>query len=230
MRLLVALDVQTITVRLTGSLGPLGDEALLCSVIERLFALPLSTNYEWLVLFEFVNAVTEHKTITPFAAHLKALADAYKRLFSENAAHPRAQYSFAVVAGLQFLRKVLAYVEAFPPDFRDFCAFSLIDSCVAFVAHLEHADATVHDEQNETMFVEYAETVLRFMQVQEVHDEEQLLALLRCPFVALQKTAYVGLRRCFERGGAHQHPAHLQDLLNSLDYVEREHATVRGLK
>jgi hypothetical protein len=40
------------------------------------------------VTFEFVNLISERKTITPFAAHIKAIAELYSSLFNENTKVP----------------------------------------------------------------------------------------------------------------------------------------------
>lgn len=55
------------------------------------------------------------------------------------------------------------------------------------------------DEQNDVMFTEYAETIVRFNQVNPIEDDSQYYQLLLCPFVSLQKSAYISLKLYFER-------------------------------
>jgi hypothetical protein len=104
-------------------------------------------------------------------------------------------YSYAIIAGLGFLRKILGFIEAFPPEFSDYVQFSLLDSCNTFIELCQNVDkyAVMLEEQNEAMFTEYAETILRFVQLNPINDEGPYYQMLQCPFLAIQKAAYIAL-------------------------------------
>lgn len=96
------------------------DESRLARLIERVFTQPLNNNYRRLVVLEFVNWVIESKTIAPFAEYIKPIGELYANTFESNTKSPEPLYSYAIVAGLSFLRRVLAFIEAFPPQFSDY--------------------------------------------------------------------------------------------------------------
>jgi len=41
------------------------------------------------------------------------------------------------------------------------------------------------EEQNEAMFTEYAETIVRYIQINPIQDDTLYYALLKCPFVSI---------------------------------------------
>lgn len=173
-----ALDLLTTLLKQQPNLLGLEDEGKLDLVVHRLFTTDFDFNYEAMVIFEFVNLVIERKTITHFAAHIQELSSTFKRVFQSNSQKPNRFYSFAVIAALTFLRKVISFVEAFPHDFLDFVSFALYDTCLGFVSLCEESGSLAHDEQNEVMFTEFAETMLRLQQITQ-QDESVLLQLLR---------------------------------------------------
>jgi hypothetical protein len=81
-----ALDVMTILLRSHTNLARLDDESALELIIARMLETITPTNYEASVMFDFVNLVTERKTITPFAGHMVALSNLLKGVLQNNSA------------------------------------------------------------------------------------------------------------------------------------------------
>lgn len=67
----------------------------------------------------------------------------------------------------------MGFLEAFPPQFSDFVQFSLLDSCNSLIKLCEKGIDSMIDEQNDVMFTEYAETIVRFNQVNPIEDDSQ---------------------------------------------------------
>lgn len=59
------------------------------------------------------------------------------------------------------------FIEAFPIEFLDYLNFELTDSLLHIIKHCNNENFM--DEQNDTLFTEYAETLLRCMQLEKWH-------------------------------------------------------------
>ncbi|CAD8188365.1 unnamed protein product [Paramecium pentaurelia] len=215
------LDLYTLMLRQQSNLLELEDETELDQTIKLLFEMNLESNYDKMVVFDFINLICERKTITPFAAYIKQINNLFRQLFQQNVQLKRF-YSFSIVSALQFVRKILNFIEAFPIEFIDYLNFELTDSLLQIIQFCENPNPEFMDEQNDTLFIEYAETLLRCIQMEQWQkiDDSIYYQLLQCPFISIQKAAFIALKNIQDHSG-------LSPVLDGFDMKKEEMRRLR---
>ena len=78
---------------------------------------------------------------------------------------------------LAFLRKVLAFIEAFTPDFKEFMVTNVLETCQIKLKEdnsLEELEL-LQDESHDILIVELAETISRFSTIIDNSFDENLV-------------------------------------------------------